>query len=133
MYRADLKEQWMLLNLIMQRPVRQLVPRGEYTDIDTLDNYPPRTEAYMQGVNEQIKVHLKAGGIMREADALQDKAGMSFSGMVSRAEPADLHVVNVVGMIVRMHSFEVCNWCPKTSVFHWIVCVWLKGGGVWPK
>jgi hypothetical protein len=81
MYRADLQEQWKLLNLIMQRPVRQLVPRGEYTVINLLDNYPRRSEDYMHGVNMQINelVHISKA----QADDLQDKAGMSFSGMVS--------------------------------------------------
>ena len=80
MYRADLQEQWKLLNLVMQRPVRQLVPRGEYTVVNLLDTYPRRTEEYMQGVNKEINklAHISKA----RADGLQDNAGMSFSGLV---------------------------------------------------
>ena len=80
MYRADLVEQWDLLNLTHQRSVRSIVTRGTYTDVNALLMSEKRTEQYTKDMQKQIKHLLKSGHTQnkKEADRLQDQASMAI-------------------------------------------------------
>ena len=121
MYKADLQEQWLLLNLTMQRTVTHKIPRNEFMNIEGLHKYPKRTEPMMIMASSDIA----SAPNVTKGKELQDEIGISITNLVRRAVMGlVLDVGGAVGegAVQRVPAATRCPGWLMRGVWEWVPC-----------